>query len=182
LPLRRRVPHHPDRRHPSGGRHPVGDGRGIGREELPLPPRECAAAGCPAPSPPAHAVAASLAWARALKACLPSDERVIHAAVARSRWDLRRAAAWRRKRHTLVVEGKGRGSVGVSARSRLCHLSGPVGGGGDASTPSSAAAPALVFCCRRRRRVFRPSSLGAYRVGEGLSTGGPLPRTGRHAA
>jgi len=35
---------------------PVGGGGGLGRKELPLPPRACAAAGCPATSPPVHAI------------------------------------------------------------------------------------------------------------------------------
>jgi len=35
---------------------PVGGGGGLGREELPLPPRVCAAAGCSATPPPMHAV------------------------------------------------------------------------------------------------------------------------------
>jgi len=36
---------------------PVGGGGGLGREELPLPPRACEAAGYPTPSPSIHAVA-----------------------------------------------------------------------------------------------------------------------------
>jgi len=36
---------------------PVGGGEGLGQEELPFPPRACAAAGCPATSPPVHAMA-----------------------------------------------------------------------------------------------------------------------------
>jgi len=156
----------------SGGRSfPFPPGR-VRRQGTPPPPRRC----------PPSLTTASLAWACALKAFLPSDVRVIRAAVTRSRWDPRRAAAWRRNRHTLAVEGKGGGGVSVLARYRLWHMSGPAGGGGGASAPSSAAAPALVFCSRRRRRVRTPSSRGAYRAGRGLSSGGPFPRTRRHAA
>jgi len=36
---------------------PVGGGGGLGRGELPTPTRACAAAGCPARSPPLHTVA-----------------------------------------------------------------------------------------------------------------------------
>ena len=74
---------------------PVGGGEGLGREELPFPPERVRRRGAP---PPPHRctpspTTASLARAHALKAFLPSDVRVIRAAVARSRWDPRRAAA-----------------------------------------------------------------------------------------
>jgi len=156
----------------SGGRSfPFPPGR-VRPRGAPPPPRRCT------PSP----TTASLAWARAHQAFLPSDVRVIRAVVARPRWEPRRAAAWHRNRHTLTVGGKGCGGVSVLVRYRLWHLSGSAAGGGSASAPSSAAVPALVFCCRRRRRARRLSSRGAYRVGRGLSTRGPFPRTGRHAA
>jgi len=56
-PLQRRVPHHPDRRHPSGRRRPRRWRRGTRAGGASPSPRACAAAGCRTPSPPVHAVA-----------------------------------------------------------------------------------------------------------------------------
>ena len=122
------------RRTRAGGASPSPPGR-VQRWGAPPPPRRCTQS----------STSASLAWARALKAFLSSDVQVIRAAVARSRWDPRRAAALRCNCHTLAVGGKGGVGVSVFARYRLWHLSGPAGGGCGTSAPSSAAVPGFVL-------------------------------------
>ena len=159
---------------------PVGGGGGLGREELSLPPRACAAAGCPATSPPVHAVTDHrVIGVGARPQGISPVRRVVRAAVARSRWDPLRAVAWHRNRHTLPVGGKGGGGVSVFVRYRLWHLSGPAGGGSGASASSSAAAPAFVFCwLAGRRRGKRSARVGVSRRADRFREQGAMRRSG----